>query len=346
MLRRTPCHAHPKKLVCPLDLGKTVRRIQLPLSIMPKINVRKSCLINAPLDKVYQTVRDFHQWPRWSPWLITDPDCQVTYADDGKQYAWEGPVVGSGEMAVRDETPGGAIQYQLTFFKPWKSRAAVQFSFEESHSEGVQVTWSMQSSLPFFLFFMRKMMTAFIGMDYERGLTMLKDQLELGTVPSRLEFPGIGDFAGSPFIGIRTQCPIAEIGPAMESDLQGLKTWFENHPDDCPSGKPFSQYHDWDVVKNTTKYTIGFPLAALPEESTDGFVCGQIPTCQTFAIKHTGPYRHLGNAWSAGFFRVRNKLIQQDKKITPFETYETAPDEGAEEDTVTTVHFPVKQGAS
>ena len=34
------------------------------------------------------------------------------------------------------------------------------------------------------------MMEAFIGMDYDRGLLMLKDLVEKGSVPSKLDFIG------------------------------------------------------------------------------------------------------------------------------------------------------------
>jgi hypothetical protein len=49
----------------------------------------------------------------------------------------------------------------------------------------------MDSKQPFFQFFLKGMMTSLIGMDYERGLRMLKDYVETGSVPSTLEFPGI-----------------------------------------------------------------------------------------------------------------------------------------------------------
>ncbi len=63
---------------------------------MPKVSVRKSIVIKASLKTVYESVRDFKQWPIWSPWLITEPECKVTYGDEGRQYAWEGDVVGQG----------------------------------------------------------------------------------------------------------------------------------------------------------------------------------------------------------------------------------------------------------
>ena len=129
---------------------------------MPKVTVRKSIVINAPLEKVYESVRDFKQWRTWSPWLITEPECEVTDADDGAQYGWEGNVVGTGEMSVLSEEKPSEITYQLTFLKPFKSQAGVAMNFA-SKGGGTEVSWSMDSKLPFFLFFMRPMMTAVIG---------------------------------------------------------------------------------------------------------------------------------------------------------------------------------------
>ena len=36
----------------------------------------------------------------------------------------------------------------------------------------------MEGTLPIFLFFMKKKMSAMVGSDYERGLAMLKELLE------------------------------------------------------------------------------------------------------------------------------------------------------------------------
>ena len=174
---------------------------------MPKVAVRKSIIINAPLEKVYESVRDFKQWPVWSPWLITEPECQVTYADDGDQYAWDGNVVGSGEMAVLSEEKPNEITYQLTFLKPFKSQAGVAMNFAAKDG-GTEIVWSMDSKLPFFLFFMRPMMTAIIGMDYERGLRMVKEYLETGEVRSKPEFPGQVAVSAVPYLGVRRECSI------------------------------------------------------------------------------------------------------------------------------------------
>lgn len=169
---------------------------------MSRYFISKSIEIDAPIEKVHASVRDFKQWPAWSPWLIAEPGCPLTFAEDGSSYGWEGSIVGTGSMEVTDEEAPHSITYRLSFLKPMKAESVVQFKFAPK-GEGTEVTWTMDGKLPFYLFWMAKMMTTLVGMDYDRGLTMLKDHLETGSVPSKLEFPGIREFGGCSYIGIK-----------------------------------------------------------------------------------------------------------------------------------------------
>lgn len=307
---------------------------------MAKFTVSKSILIKAPQEKIYGAVRDFRQWPTWSPWLIAEPDCGLTYGDDGNSYEWSGNIVGAGRMEIEEETASSMIRQKLTFIKPWKSVNEVQFTLTPQ-GDGVEVNWTMNGSLPFFLFWMKGMMVAFIGMDYQRGLNMLKDYVETGSVPSRLSFDGTKSVTGFRYVAVRTQCTMDEIGPAMDKDHGRLKEFF-SETGLKPCGPSFSIYHSWNMVKGTTDYTLGFPIETRPTQIPPGFTAGELPSVPTYAIRHTGPYRHLGNAWASGMMHERARLFQQDKKIPPFEIYENSPDDVPESDVVTTIHFPTK----
>ena len=307
---------------------------------MPKFDVKKSVVIDAPKEKVHAVVRNFRDWIPWSPWLIAEPDCQVNYAADGNSYDWEGKIVGSGGMVISGEDAPHWIDYELNFLKPFKSHSKTQFQFEDQGA-GTKTTWTMEGSLPFFLFWMKPMMSTFVGMDYERGLGMLKEYVEKGTVSSKLAFPGAASFPGCDYVGIKTTCNIKDIGPQMGRDFDKLDEWLA----ECgvePTGKPFSIYHRWDPVKGVTEYTVGRALKTMPSDLPSGFITGSIPTCQTFRVEHTGQYHYLGNAWAAGMMYSRNKVFAKSKKIHPFEVYETHPDEVGGSEAVTMLHFPIK----
>jgi effector-binding domain-containing protein/uncharacterized protein YndB with AHSA1/START domain len=290
---------------------------------MPKITVRKTIRIAAPPESVFAAIIDYRRWTAWSPWLIAEPGCTVTYDADGKGYSWEGKIIGSGRMETTAQQPNRSVDSDLTFLKPWKSHAKVRFELVPHADGSTEVVWSMDSSLPFFMFFLKSMMEGFIGMDYDRGLKMMKDHVETGHVPSKLEFTGVEDFSGFSFIGVKTQCAIPEIGPQMEKDLTKLANWLKV-AGAAPAGPPFAQYHLWSPMKNTVQYTIGFPMAA-PTAATGDFISGSIPACKVYVVRHTGPYRHLGNAWASGMMHGRAKAFRQARTPHSFEIYENDP---------------------
>lgn len=309
---------------------------------MPNIDVKRSIVIDLPVEKVYALISDFNTWRNWSPWLILEPEAQSEVTADGSSYSWKGERVGEGSITKTSEDSPHTMQCDLVFLKPWKSKAQVRFELAEE-GNSTKVTWTMASSLPVFLFFMKKTMTTMIGMDYDRGLAMLKDYAETKAVPSKLEFTGPTVFEGCSYVGITTDCAFSEIGPTMQADLQRLHKWIQDSSA-ATQGFLFSLYHKWDMANQTTQYTVGIPVEAVPEELAPDFSSGDIPKTNAYCLTHTGPYRHLGNAWSAGMNLARSKVFKQNKQIPPFEVYTNCPDEVDEKDVETKIYFPIVTG--
>ncbi len=306
---------------------------------MPKFDVTRTTTINAPQQKVYGMVRNLQQWVPWSPWLSAEPSCKLEYADDGKSYTWDGKIVGSGKISLLSES-ADRLEYDLHFFKPWKSQSKTTFTFRDTPT-GVEVTWQMQGSLPFFMFWAKKMMAAWVGSDYERGLAKLKDYAETGEVPSKLQFIGPNTVDAINYMGIRNKCSMKQIGPTMERGFKQLMQWSKQTNTDI-IGVPFSISHKFSFVKGTIDTTCAIPIQSKPTNIPSGFVSGQRKATTTYQIIHTGEYRHLSSGWSAGMMRARNKLFKQDKSIPPFEEYQNDPATTDGKDLVTTIHFPIK----
>lgn len=304
---------------------------------MPKLEVLESITVNASPSHVKSIVRDFKQWEQWSPWLSAEPNCPLTYKADGSGYSWDGKIIGSGSLDINSETDS-ELNYTLQFFKPWKSSSDVSFRFVPK-GEGTEVIWTMKGSLPFFMFFMTKMMKAMIGSDYRRGLSKLKDYTETGTVPSKHQFKGVGDGLVSDYIGIKTQAALDEIGEVMSSQFTRLKEIVEQSHAEV-SAEPISIYHKFDMVKQSTVYTAAIPVKSVPEHLPPDIVAGHLNSPTTYCVEHTGPYRHLGNTWSAGIMHQRSKVFRPKKGADPFEIYKNDPSETPENGLVTEVHFP------
>lgn len=302
--------------------------------------VSRSIDIEAPASKVYSKLNDFKEWTPWSPWLIMDPEAEVKIAENAKFYEWEGKRVGSGKMKIIEEKENHFVAYDLHFLKPWKSKAKTSFTLDEKEGK-TTVTWNMDSSLPFFMFWMKKMMEGFVGLDFDRGLGMLKPYVEQGMIPSKLEFLGRRNFDGFHFIGMKTTCDIDKVGERMSSDFGRLSNYLNDQPA-LVDGRAFSIYHQWDIVKGTVSYTSGISIKQLNNGLPSDFVNGTIPANITYALRHTGPYQHLGNAWGTLYAMSRNKEFKPNKKIDPFEIYLNNPQNTAPNELITEVCFPVK----
>lgn len=307
---------------------------------MPKIQIARSKHINAPISKVYSIISDMSSWSKWSPWLIMDPNASVDVANDKRSYSWEGNRVGSGHMAIAKEEPNNTIHYDLTFLKPWKSKAKVKFGLTEKDG-GTEVTWHMDSSLPWFMFWMKKSMMAFIGNDYERGLNLLKDYTEDGVIHSKLNWLGESQFPGCDYVGIKRDCSIDEMSTVMEKDFIKLMAFCEN-VEGADVTKAFSMYHKFDFVKGKASYTAGIPSKSIPSELPSGLFKGTIPSTKIYTLEHVGPYHHLGNAWTTLYTMHRNKEIKPVKNIHPFETYGNSPKNTDPKDLIARINFAVK----
>ncbi|MFT5821722.1 MAG: hypothetical protein ACI8ZM_002976 [Crocinitomix sp.] len=243
---------------------------------MPKINVSKSLHINAKPSEVFSKINDFHHWETWSPWLIMEEGVKLDIEADGKAYGWEGQRTGSGNMKVTNEKQDESLEMDLNFLKPFKSFAKVGFTVKPD-GDGSNVTWTMDSSLPFFLFFMKKMMVSGIGMDYERGLKMLKDLTEDGEVHSKMEEKGSATYAGCNYVGIKGACTIKDMKTDMKAKMEKLMAFSENNKANA-TGEVFSIYHKWDMVTAQVEYTSAVAVKEAPTNLGGGLFVGNIPS--------------------------------------------------------------------
>ena len=264
---------------------------------MPAYHVARSIIINTPIIKVRESLIDYRQWPKWSPWLIMEAETKLNYSTNQSQigagYDWEGELTGKGEMKLKEITEN-QLKMDLQFTKPFKSTAQVTFDLEETRNNVTKVTWNMYGNLPFFLFWMVNKMKIHIGMDYERGLKMLKDYLETGDVPSAIKIEGISKLEQQHYIGIKNQCGIRDIGKVMPEDFKKLYHFMEEHGLSIDR-IPFVIYQTFDMVRNHTSFITATPVDSAMEV-TSPIINGVIDSCEVLTVTHTGSYEHLGNA--------------------------------------------------
>ncbi len=295
---------------------------------MPRFEVRRSIEIDASPEQVFQTVCDFRTWPTWSPWLCIEPDAKVEFSADttsvGSVYTWDGDLVGEGEIEHRLLQPSRLIEEEIRIKKPFSSTSKITFEFASSGA-GVKVTWSMYGALPWFLSWMKSMMETLVGMDYERGLKMLKESIETGQVLSTTSIRGIESVGPLRMAGVRKTCATVDMGPSMKAAFE------ESREKLCQAGLPtdglgISVYHKFDMKAQVFDYTSGFILPDTVAEVPDTLSSWSLPASQALAIEHVGSYANLGNAWSAGHKFVHHKKLKQSKAGC-YEVYRNRPEE-------------------
>ena len=149
-----------------------------------RFSVQRAAVINAPAEKIFPLIADFHQWRKWSPWEDRDPELKRTYsgAERGKGaiYGWEGNKnVGSGRMEILEANSPSLLKIQLDFLKPFEAHNIAEFTMLPQ-GNATNLVWVMHGPAPF----MSKVMQVFmsfdkmIGKDFETGLARIKSVSE------------------------------------------------------------------------------------------------------------------------------------------------------------------------
>ncbi|MCT4643783.1 MAG: SRPBCC family protein [Carboxylicivirga sp.] len=313
------------------------------VSLDGSYHVKRSMKIKTPIATAYDLVSDYKTWKSWSPWLCMEPDAKVDITQDGKGVgavnSWVGDLVGSGEIEHLELKENESINQEIRFLKPFKSKSKVYWTFAETEN-GCEVTWGMEGAMPFLFKFMAKKMEPWIGMDYERGLKMIKDLLEKGSIASKVSIDGISSLDGFKFVAIKETCPMYEVGPSMKETFAKIHELCGS--ENIENETAFSIYHKFDFTDPECTYSSGVPINKEINIS-DTFYKDSYPKIKAIKVTFKGDYEHLGNGWSAAFSYMRYKKLKMNKKIDPIEIYLNDPKkETNPEDWLTAIYIPIK----
>ena len=309
-------------------------------------DVKKETVVEASCDAVYDFVSNFSNWKVWSPWLCQEPECPVDIIGNpgtsSHKQSWDGKLIGTGEMQLKAVERGKKLDYTLSFVKPWKSTAAVEILFDAVDERKTRVVWKMKSSLPIFLFWMRKQMSALIGMDYERGLLMLKDYFEHGEVLTESRRKGVGEREGFFYLGVRRVTSIECMPKKMEDDYGALRQAVEEGKVSEPDFL-LSISYKYDMVNCECEFTAAYGYHHSPKKfNLKDYELKEVKAHRALQVLHKGAYRYLGNAWSTLIGLSRAKKLKSSKSIPMYEVYLNTPEEVPEHELETELVFPLR----
>jgi uncharacterized protein YndB with AHSA1/START domain len=146
--------------------------------------VQRMATIQAPAQRVFPLINDFHNWPQWSPWEKLDPAMKKSIggapSGKGAVYEWEGnSKAGKGRMEILDSNAPSRIDIKLDFEKPFRSNNRTEFVLTPQNN-ATQVMWTMTGPSAFMMRLMGVFMNMdrMIGKDFEAGLATIKTLAE------------------------------------------------------------------------------------------------------------------------------------------------------------------------
>ncbi len=307
---------------------------------MPAFQTDASVEIEANIETVRSTLTNFKTWPSWSPWLYVEPDAKVEFHGVsgcvGAGNSWVGEKTGEGEITLVKNEPS-RLELDLNFIKPFKSHADVYFDLTALSNTKTHIRWGMNSSLPFFMFWMTGEMAAMIKSDYHRGLLLLKDHIELDEIPSRATLHDLHNVKQMPYVGLHGKCSLEEIGDVMSQQFSSLA----QATTDMQPSEVFTICNHLDVKSGVMDYTaaVGVGVAQAIEAP---LVRGKRSACKAIKVTHVGPYRHLANAWYMAISEQRHGKYKLVSKAPAFEVYRNNPKDTNENDLITDIYIPIK----
>ena len=97
--------------------------------------IQRSITINAPPDRIFALVNDFHNWSVWAPQDKDDPTLTRTYSGPvsgkGAVSEWIGSgSSGRGRMSIVESQPPRDISVKVDFVKPFEAHNVNDFTIE------------------------------------------------------------------------------------------------------------------------------------------------------------------------------------------------------------------------
>ena len=155
----------------------------IAIFIKKRYYIHREIIINAPLQKVFDYLKQLKNWDNFNERATADPSRKNEYkGTDGTVgfiYAWSGnKKVGQGEKEIKSIIEGKTIETEIRFVKPFTAIGYTNMSTESISDIQTKVTLSNSSTLKYPLNILLLMVEKGIAKDMDISLSTLKTILE------------------------------------------------------------------------------------------------------------------------------------------------------------------------
>ncbi|MEP6674066.1 MAG: SRPBCC family protein [Ferruginibacter sp.] len=148
-----------------------------------KYNIQCETIINAPLQKVFDYIKQLKNWDNFNERAVADPskknEFKGTDGTIGFIYAWNGNrKVGEGEKEIMSIEEGKKIETEIRFVRPFTATGQTGMVTEHVSADQTKVTMSNTSKIKYPLNFLLLLVEKGIAKDMNTSLSVLKTILE------------------------------------------------------------------------------------------------------------------------------------------------------------------------
>lgn len=293
-------------------------------------HVKRTKIINAPAEVVFNKINDYTDWPEWSPWLGQDPKAEVTLGNVtsgvGASYAWVGKKSGEGNMETLSVTKD-SISQKVDFIKPKQSTSTMFWKINETEN-GTEITWGTKGKLDF----MSKATMAFkggmekqIGKDYEIGLVKLDSVIQADMQEYSITVNGITTRGGGYYLYQTTSSKIEEI-PAKTLEMMPKLGMYAKNNNITLAGPSFILYNKYDTVNNAVIMSVAIPVTErVITDANSGILTGMMKPFTAIKTTLQGDYKNLKAAQEATLKHIIDNNFEQLENVPAMEVYLNSP---------------------
>lgn len=321
------------KIFLYIILGLVAFIIGLGLFGKSDYHIERSIEIDAPREIVYEQVRYFKNFPKWSPWQSLDPNMKTSIegvdGEVGAVYNWVGnDKVGAGKQTLKNVSPG-RIDLEVQFSEPWESISPSAIKME-AQGEKTLVSWGfdMHVGFPWNGFAMLTDMDAAVGKDYERGLGNLKRICEEIAHPKYLGYEvAETEIPVKYYVGVRKNLSFDSLQAFYEAIFPQAMSAIQEQGL-TPAGAPSSLTWIWDDSTHTTDMAAAVPIAEA-KKFGNGLGVFTVGGGRALVIDYYGMYDSIGSAHLA----MEDYMVKKSLRCIPPVLEEYITDPMAEPDT-------------
>jgi len=311
-------------------------------------DVKRSRIIKAQPEVVFNDLNDYKNWQEWGPWYEEDSTIQAVYdgntIGEGGSYTWTGKEGGGLMRTLKVDKPKNITQ-EIIFNTPFGDMRSDVYWTIEKVEQGTNLTWGMKGEMGFFSRWMASGMEEQIGPMEERGLELFDENLIEKIKVFSIQMDGVVDYSGGFYLYLTRSSKIEQIGNKYQEMIVKIESFVKNN-NIRTTGVPFSLYHKFDEDNGTSMFSVGIPVAEKMITPGDSDVLsGFMNSGKYFKTTLKGSYDYSQKAWETAMKEVGNlseyKMVELGE---PFELFlndkRTTPNPA---DLITEIYIPVER---